>query len=120
MEVCDVTGSEEEALTERIYLDECLFEDVDSVGEREVPRSLAVRIESAGWRWGSWSRVTGWVLGGALIALGGLVVFVHHRSAERQGGFNRSSQRFAFGGIVDARRAPRLVCASRVSCVVCC
>ena len=36
------------------------------------------------------------------------------------GGFNRSSQRFAFGGIVDARRALRRVCASRVSCVVCC
>jgi hypothetical protein len=35
------------------------------------------------------------------------------------GGFNRCSQRFAFGGIVDARRAPQRVCASRASCVVC-
>ncbi|HYM55017.1 MAG TPA: DUF4352 domain-containing protein, partial [Solirubrobacteraceae bacterium] len=37
-----------------------------------------------------------------------------------EGGFNRCSQRFAFGGIVDARRALRRVCASRASCVVCC
>ena len=36
------------------------------------------------------------------------------------GGFNRSSQRFVFGGIVDARRVLRRVCASRGSCVVCC
>jgi putative transposase len=45
---------------------------------------------------------------------------VHHSDRGGQGGFNRSSQRFAFGGIVDARRAPRRVCASRGSCVVCC
>jgi putative transposase len=43
-----------------------------------------------------------------------------HSDQGVQGGFNRSSQRFAFGGIVDARRAPRRVCASRGSCVVCC
>lgn len=36
------------------------------------------------------------------------------------GGFNWCSQRFAVEGIVDARRAPRRVCASRASCVVCC
>ena len=37
---------------------------------------------------------------------------VHHSDMGAQGGFNRSSQRFAFGGIVDARRVLRLVCAS--------
>lgn len=36
------------------------------------------------------------------------------------GGFNRSSQRFVFGGIVDAYRVFRLGCASGVFCVVCC
>ena len=45
---------------------------------------------------------------------------VHHSDQGSQGGFNWCSQRFAVEGIVDARRAPRLVCASRASCVVCC
>jgi transposase InsO family protein len=45
---------------------------------------------------------------------------VHHSDAGSQGGFNRCSQRFAVEGIVDARRAPRRVCASRASCVVGC
>jgi transposase InsO family protein len=37
---------------------------------------------------------------------------IHHSDAGSQGGFNRSSQRFAFGGIVDARRVLQRVCAS--------
>ena len=36
------------------------------------------------------------------------------------GRFNWWTQRFAVGGIVDARRVLRPVCASRVSCVACC
>ena len=36
------------------------------------------------------------------------------------GGFNWWTQRFTFGGIVDARRAPRLACATRASCVAGC
>jgi putative transposase len=48
------------------------------------------------------------------------VALIHHGDAGSQGGFNRWSQRFAFGGIVGARRAPRRVCASRASCGVCC
>ncbi len=47
----------------------------------------------------------------------GTIIHCDHGS---QGGLNRSSQRFAFGGIVDACRVLRLVCASRGSCVVCC
>ena len=45
---------------------------------------------------------------------------IAHSDAGSQGGFNGGTQRFALRGIVDARRAPRQVCASRVSCVVCC
>ena len=45
---------------------------------------------------------------------------IHHSDRGSQGGFNWWTQRFAVGGIVDARRAPRQVCASGVSCVVCC
>jgi putative transposase len=45
---------------------------------------------------------------------------VHHSDQGSQGEFNWSSQRFVFGGIVGARRVLRLVCASRVSFVVCC
>jgi putative transposase len=45
---------------------------------------------------------------------------IHHSDQGAQGGFNWWTQRFAVGGIVDARRALRPVCASRVSCVACC
>lgn len=49
----------------------------------------------------------------------GVADLLAERPGRELGGFNRSSQRFAFGGIVDARRVSRLVCASQVSCVVC-
>ncbi len=45
---------------------------------------------------------------------------IHHSDQGSQGGFNRWSQQFAVGGIVDARRASQRACASPVSCVVCC
>jgi putative transposase len=48
------------------------------------------------------------------------VRLVHHSDRGSQGGFNRRSHRFVFEGIVDARRAPRRVCATRASCVACC
>jgi putative transposase len=73
--------------------------------------------------WSIDSRQTGLLVTNALgMALnrrapreGGII----HSDQGVQGGFNRCSQRFAFGGIVDARRAPQRVCASRASCVVC-
>ena len=64
-----------------------------------------------------------WIFGGQSRGLGGGSVPVPslniHTDQDAEGGFNRWSQRFVFGGIVDACRALRRVCASRESCVVC-
>ena len=77
-----------------------------------------------GWQFAAHMRTT-LVLDALRMALhqrqpGADVALVHHGDAGSQGGFNWWTQRFAVGGILDARRVLRLVCASRASCVACC